>query len=180
MILSSGHYFKAGRTHGYFLDGNPSPADVCAQNGRVIISQYVEASLEQTIVWDLLTEMRAIFSGGGSSERSPTGGSSYQLKQSQSMSNANMAALHNCWKYAIPVVLLAGWHYLPFPWLKENGFRQAVLGYYLVTHIWPSVELVDAKVTGQPQKQLVRLLVRFEWVGSQGLPWFDAIIGGRR
>lgn len=100
--------------------------------------------------------MTAIPSGGGSSERSAAGGSSFQLKEDQTMLNARMAALLNCCRLSIPIVLIAGHDYLPFKWLKENGFRYAILGYYIITHIWPSIEFVQVK--GEPN-QFIRLLV---------------------
>lgn len=101
--------------------------------------------------------MTTILSGGGSSERSAAGGSSFQLKKDQTMLSAQMAALLNCCRLSIPIVLMAGHNYLSFMWLKENGFRYVILGYYIVTHIWPSIEFVQDK--GGELKQFTRLLV---------------------
>lgn len=56
-----------------------------------------------------------------------------------------MRALQNCLERKVPVMLLAGNQYSFFPKLRGMGFveggnevRYAVLGAYLISHIWVS------------------------------------------
>ncbi|GAA5976239.1 hypothetical protein JCM10908_005427 [Rhodotorula pacifica] len=175
-----GHYDSQERCLGYLLDGFGTANDVCAENGKVIISH-----------------------GGGCSEvidvpRAP--GSSeepqriFRLKASQTRDNVRMRALFNCKNTQTPVILLAGTQWPFFPRLKDLGkndegdatVRYAVLGHYLVTHIWAEGETIDqptqpiASSSAKPAGPdfFVRFKVRFEWVPSQGKPWFDSVIGG--
>lgn len=166
-------------------------------------------------------------SGGGCSEvidlpRAPNGKETpqriFRLKASQTRDNIRMRALFNCKETETPVVLLAGTQWPFFPRLQglgkvyegDPGVRYAVLGHYLVTHIWAEGETVDhpqepvASSSAAPAGPsfFVRFRVsttrvscwihsvtepphsipqvRFEWVPSQGKPWFDEVIGGTR
>ncbi|BGP46773.1 hypothetical protein JCM10450v2_002621 [Rhodotorula kratochvilovae] len=146
-----GHYDTQERCLGYLLDGFPSPSDACAQRGKVIISH-----------------------GGGCGEVLPSG---YRLRASQTREGTRVRALRNCMETRTPVVLLAGAMYEHFPRLKdmgEGGVRYAVLGHYLVTDIWAEGEPVEGATNG---KFFVRFKVRFEWLESQGTPWFAEVIG---
>ncbi|GAA5851038.1 hypothetical protein JCM9279_005266 [Rhodotorula babjevae] len=147
-----GHYDKTERCLGYLLDGFPSPSDACASQGKVIISH-----------------------GGGSSEVLAGGGT--RLKADQLRDGPRIRALINCRDTSTPVVLLVGAMYEHFPKLKtmgEDGVRYAVLGHYLVTDIWPEGEPCQDALDG---KYYVRFKVRFEWLASQGEPWFANVIG---
>ncbi|GJN87499.1 hypothetical protein Rhopal_000448-T1 [Rhodotorula paludigena] len=160
-----GHYDSQERCLGYLLDGFPSPNDRCEHRGRIIISH-----------------------GGGCSEVVPppssssaaaavAGPTSYRLRASQERSNLRMRSLLNCRDTQTPVVLLAGSSYEFFPRLGHmggGGVRYAVLGHYLVTDVWAEGEPVEGSEDG---KYHVRFKVRFEWVASQGTPWFDSVIG---
>lgn len=75
----------------------------------------------------------------------------FRLKASQTRDNVRMRALFNCKDTKTPVVLLAGTQWPFFPRLKDLGkandddssVRYAVLGHYLVTHIWAEGEPID-------------------------------------
>lgn len=139
----------------------------------------------------------------------------FRLKASQTRDNVRMRALFNCKDTQTPVVLLAGTQWPFFPRLKDLGktndddpsVRYAVLGHYLVTHIWAEGEPIDraqepvasSSATPAGPDFFVRFKVRsfctswtriytdmrapqvrFEWVPGQGKPWFDDVIGGAR
>ncbi|GAA5905246.1 uncharacterized protein JCM6883_006331 [Sporobolomyces salmoneus] len=156
-----GHYDRAERCHGYLLDGFPSANDRCEQNGKVIISH-----------------------GGGNSRATSAG---YVLHSSQERQGVRMRALQNCLDQQVPVILLAGNQYSFFPKLQEMGLKEggnevryAVLGAYFVTHIWAEGEpVIDSSAPPDASKEeyFVRFKVRFEWVESQGTPWFHNVIG---
>ncbi|GAA5932325.1 uncharacterized protein JCM15063_001191 [Sporobolomyces koalae] len=154
-----GHYDRKERCHGYLLDGYPSVNDRCVQGGRVIISH-----------------------GGGNSHATTAG---YVLHSNQERNNVRMRALQNCLDRKVPVVLLAGSQYSFFPRLKEMGVnsdgashvRYCVLGAYFVTHIWAEGEPVVSDPNEPIDRYFVRFKVRFEWVKSQGTPWFADVIG---
>ncbi|GAA5892509.1 hypothetical protein JCM5296_006150 [Sporobolomyces johnsonii] len=165
-----GHYDFQERCLGYLLDGFPSANDRCEKQGRIIISH-----------------------GGGCSSLSSTG--SYELHASQTRDNVRMRALKNCMEARTPVVLLAGSNWDFFPRLGrmgaeldgEDGVRYAVLGCYFVTAIWAEGEPVASPPSSVPSTSTssepervnyhVRFKVRFEWVESQGRPWFADVIG---
>ncbi|GAA5960144.1 hypothetical protein JCM21900_002419 [Sporobolomyces salmonicolor] len=165
-----GHYDSQERCLGYLLDGFPSANDRCETQGRIIISH-----------------------GGGGSSLSSKG--SYELHASQMRENVRMRALKNCLEVRTPVVLIAGSSWDFFPRLKrmgveqdgEDGVRYAVLGCYFVTAIWAEGEPVASPPTSVPststssereqENYYVRFKVRFEWVESQGRPWFADVIG---
>ncbi|GAA6059433.1 hypothetical protein JCM10212_005372 [Sporobolomyces blumeae] len=155
-----GHYDREERCRGYLLDGFPSVNDICEKQGRIIISH-----------------------GGGNSIVDKTG---YHLKSNQEREGTRMRALRNCLEHRTPVVLIAGSSYEFFPALRTLGkskdsddeVRYAVLGCYWVTDIWAEGEAVTASsTTATASDHFVRFKVRFEWVASQGTPWFDGIIG---
>ncbi|GAA5946972.1 hypothetical protein JCM3765_002096 [Sporobolomyces pararoseus] len=155
-----GHYDRAERCFGYLLDGFPSANDRCEQNGKVIISH-----------------------GGGNSHATTAG---YVLHSSQEREGVRMRALQNCLDQKVPVILLAGNQYSFFPELRDMGkqeggneVRYAVLGAFFVTHIWAEGEpVVNDNLQETPKDEFfVRFKVRFEWVESQGTPWFTDVIG---
>ncbi|GAA6009465.1 hypothetical protein JCM11491_003567 [Sporobolomyces phaffii] len=155
-----GHYDRQERCFGYLLDGFPSANDRCDQKGKVIISH-----------------------GGGSAHSTAAG---FVLHSDQERSNIRMRALQNCLDSKVPVILLAGNQYNFFPKLRSMGqgegrheVRYAVLGAYFVTHLWAEGEPVSDQTRTEPAQEeyFVRFKVRFEWVESQGTPWFEDVIG---
>ncbi|GAA5940957.1 hypothetical protein JCM1841_003567 [Sporobolomyces salmonicolor] len=180
-----GHYDSQERCLGYLLDGFPSANDRCEIQGRIIISQ---CGLPPLSSLPFLTPL-----GGGGSSLSSKG--SYELHASQTRHNVRMRALKNCMEVRTPVVLIAGSSWDFFPRLRrmgaeqdgEDGVRYAVLGCYFVTAIWAEGEPVASPPTSVPSTSTssereqanyhVRFKVRFEWVESQGRPWFADMIG---
>ncbi|GAA5943263.1 hypothetical protein JCM3775_004554 [Rhodotorula graminis] len=147
-----GHYDNQERCLGYLLDAFPSPSDACSSDGKIVVSH-----------------------GGGGSEVLAGGGA--RLKAHQTREGIRIRALSNCMATRTPVVLIAGSSYEHFPKLKtmgEDGVRYAVLGHYLVTDIWAEGEPVNK---AEEDKYFVRFKVRFEWLASQGEPWFAHVIG---
>ncbi|ORY91658.1 hypothetical protein BCR35DRAFT_298907 [Leucosporidium creatinivorum] len=144
-----GHYDLGEICHGYLLDGFGSALDRLEANGRIIISH-----------------------GGGCAEGE---GKNYRLKEDQRRDNVRVRALLNCQKTHTPVVLLAGSNYEHFPYLQTIGVRYCVLGYYFVRDVWVEAEpRVDA-----PGSYYTRFKFVFEWVSSQGKPWFESVIGAK-
>ncbi|SCZ89985.1 BZ3500_MvSof-1268-A1-R1_Chr1-3g01707 [Microbotryum saponariae] len=169
-----GHYDLGERCIGYLLDGYPAPGDRCEAKGKIIISH-----------------------GGGCSEGD---GNEFRLVRDQTRENIRVRALINCHKTQTPVVLLAGKKYVPqgstaigrtdgrftdqfhlcvhsyahFPWLGTRDVRYCVLGYYMVRDFW--VEAEPSKTTSG-SGYFTRFKFLFEWVSSQGQPWFEQFIG---
>ncbi|GAA5863860.1 hypothetical protein JCM3774_001180 [Rhodotorula dairenensis] len=178
-----GHYDNQERCLGYLLDGFGTANDVCAENGKVVISHGGGCS-------EVIDVPRAPDSKDAAPQRI------FRLKASQTRDNVRMRALFNCKETQTPVVLLAGTQWPFFPRLQDlgkvhegdAGVRYSVLGHYLVTHIWAEGETVDhpplpvSSSSAAPTDPdfFVRFRVRFEWVPSQGKPWFDGVIGGTR
>ncbi|PLW40901.1 hypothetical protein PCANC_10070 [Puccinia coronata f. sp. avenae] len=144
-----GHYVSKKRTLGYLLDGCPAPRDIFEDSGRVIISH----------------------GGGGSKMSQSTGSGSHRLTlvKSQKRNDFRVEALQKCQQQQLPVVLIAGKKYSGMPWIGNyDSVGYAVLGYYLVTHSWPEKEVSS----DQPNKACVRFKFRFQWMSSQGDPWW--------
>lgn len=106
--------------------------------------------------------------GGGCSEGE---GDNYRLKEDQRRDNVRVRALINCHRTKSPVALLAGQNYAHFPYLQTIGVRYAVLGYYFVRDVWVEAE------AGKDENCFTRFKFLFEWAPSQGVPWFDSVIG---
>lgn len=107
--------------------------------------------------------------GGGCSEGT---GEDYRLKEDQRRDNVRVRALLNCQRTNTPVVLLAGSKYPHFAYLETIGVRYAVLGYYFVRSVW-----VEAEPIAESSNYHTRFKFAFEWVPSQGVPWFESVIG---
>ncbi|KAG0143748.1 hypothetical protein CROQUDRAFT_167449 [Cronartium quercuum f. sp. fusiforme G11] len=161
--FEGGHYVVNGQTLSYLLDGSPAPRDVFEDGGKVIISHSGGGS--------------KMMSGCGirkTSEREPSSSQTTNKTRlvffkSQDRGGPRAQGLLNCLNHRIPVVLLAGKKYAMMPWLKEQeGIGYVVLGYYLVTHCWAEKE-VDADF---PENICVRIKFRFQWMTSQGEPWW--------
>ncbi|GEM06873.1 hypothetical protein Rt10032_c02g0890 [Rhodotorula toruloides] len=187
-----GHYDSQERCLGYLLDGFGSANDVCTDKGKVVISHGGGCS-------EVVPNTSAPSSSKATSSSSiKTANASYiyRLKASQTRDNLRLRALFNCLETETPVVLLAGAGWSFFPELSSLGskidedgeevdkVRYAVLGHYLVTDIWPEGEPIESDVAApmgkdKPPGHFVRFKVRFEWVPSQGKPWFGDHIGDR-
>ncbi|EGG09578.1 uncharacterized protein MELLADRAFT_71230, partial [Melampsora larici-populina 98AG31] len=161
--FQGGHYTCKGRTISYLLDGTPSPRDVFEDQGRIIISHGGGGSkimtgneiAQQSLHTDNSTKSshkkRLVFC------------------KSQSRTGFRVQSLMNCMNHDIPVVLLAGKKYSMMPWLKErDDIGYVVLGHYLVTHSWAEKE-IDSDFPG---RTCVRMKFRFQWISSQGDPWW--------
>ncbi|SGY17989.1 BQ5605_C015g07945 [Microbotryum silenes-dioicae] len=151
-----GHYDLGERCIGYLLDGYPAPGDRCEAKGKIIISH-----------------------GGGCSEGD---GNEFRLVRDQTRDNIRVRALINCHKTQTPVVLLAGKNYAHFPWLGMRDVRYCVLGYNKISAAdlhRSSIVQVEAEPskTTSGSAYFTRFKFLFEWVSSQGQPWFEQFIG---
>ncbi|GAA6045880.1 hypothetical protein NBRC10513_005284 [Rhodotorula toruloides] len=183
-----GHYDSQERCLGYLLDGFGSANDVCTNKGKIVISHGGGCG-EVVPVTSAPSTLKATSS---STIKTSNASYIYRLKSSQTRDNLRLRALFNCLETQTPVVLLAGAGWTFFPKLSSLGSsinedgeevdkaRYAVLGHYLVTDIWPEGEPIedDGASKGKDKPgHFVRFKVRFEWVPSQGKPWFEDHIG---
>lgn len=94
------------------------------------------------------------------------------LSADHTRNDARIDTLLTACERRIPLVLLAGEGYALLPW--KLGCAYAVLGWYWVSAAWYEAEPVALGVappeSGKPWFQ--RLKVRFDWVESQGQPWW--------
>ncbi|KAI5478096.1 hypothetical protein MNV49_005463 [Pseudohyphozyma bogoriensis] len=150
--------FKSNSTR----HANPASAFVSDSNALKIRKDY-----GSVLAFFHRSGRRADKSGGGCSETTSDG--IVNLRKDQVRTNPRIVALLNSLATQTPVCLIAGSGYAFFPWLKENDVRYAVLGYYFVTHCWPESEPVS--------NDAATYHFRFEWVPSQGDPWFENCIG---
>ncbi|BGP06622.1 hypothetical protein JCM10049v2_002446 [Rhodotorula toruloides] len=183
-----GHYDSQERCLGYLLDGFGSANDVCTDKGKVVISHGGGCG-EVVPVTSATSTSKATSS---STIKTSNASYIYRLKSSQTRDNLRLRALFNCLETQTPVVLLAGAGWTFFPKLSSLGsrinedgeevdkVRYAVLGHYLVTDIWPEGEPIEDDATSEGKEKpghFVRFKVRFEWVPTQGKPWFEDHIG---
>ncbi|KAG8934236.1 hypothetical protein FRC00_012379 [Tulasnella sp. 408] len=145
-----GVYANGGLARGYMLDGYGAPRDICAYNGKLIISHAGGSSHQVTRV--------------DSNGRKIT---NTELKQDQEINNGYAKCLHASWKLGKPVVLLVGKNYPLFPFDIE-GKTYIILGWYRIIEMW--TELESMPDTG---KLFKRLKVAFQWIADQGTPFFD-------
>ncbi|KAG9040530.1 hypothetical protein FS837_000506 [Tulasnella sp. UAMH 9824] len=145
-----GVYANDGLARGYMLDGYGAPRDICAHNGKLIISHAGGSSHQVTRV--------------DSNGRKIT---NTELRQDQEINNGYAKYLHANWKLGKPVVLLVGKNYPLFPFDLE-GKTYVILGWYRVIEMW--TELESMPDTG---KLFKRLKVAFQWIADQGTPFFD-------
>ncbi|KAJ8295918.1 hypothetical protein OF846_001254 [Rhodotorula toruloides] len=183
-----GHYDSQERCLGYLLDGFGSANDVCTDKGKVVISHGGGCG-EVVPVTSATSTSKATSS---STIKTSNASYIYRLKSSQTRDNLRLRALFNCLETQTPVVLLAGAGWTFFPKLSSLGskinedgeevdkVRYAVLGHYLVTDIWPEGEPIEDDAASKGKEKpghFVRFKVRFEWVPSQGKPWFEDHVG---
>lgn len=128
------------------MAGWPSRRDAWAHNGRVIVSH-----------------------GGGKSEvdaaLGPNAAKKASLKQDQSSSDSTIRALLHSSRHRLPIVLIAAENYALLPFHLACSY--AVLGWYLITDGWAERE------TSDDSAGFVRWKFRFEWIPSQGQPWWE-------
>ncbi|KAH9817352.1 hypothetical protein DFH28DRAFT_890054, partial [Melampsora americana] len=161
--FQGGHYTSKGRTLSYLLDGTPSPRDIFADQGRIIISHGGGGSKVMTGN-EIAHEASNVNKYTKNSHKKRL-----VFCKSQSRDGFRVQCLLNCMHHHIPVVLLAGKKYSMMPWLKErDDIGYVVLGHYLVTHSWAEKE-VDSDFPG---RTCVRMKFRFQWISSQGEPWW--------
>ncbi|ORX36285.1 hypothetical protein BD324DRAFT_651527 [Kockovaella imperatae] len=150
--FQSGLYMSKGTAYGYLLEAFPAPRDVWALDGKVIISH-----------------------GGGQCTRieedHPCRQNQAVLAADQSPTDARVETLINAWKRSTPIVLIAGEGYQQLPW--KLGCAYAVLGWYWISYVWVEAEPVARGIKGPSGRDYFhRYKVRFDWVESQGQPWW--------
>ncbi|ODO09256.1 hypothetical protein I350_02856 [Cryptococcus amylolentus CBS 6273] len=153
--FQSGLYMHSKVTFGYLLEAFPAPRDAWASNGRVIISH-----------------------GGGQCicPKLPNGKQGPPVLQAdQSRSDARVDALLTAAERRTPIVLIAGEGYKELPWNLDCAY--VVLGWYWISYTWVEAEPAY-KGTKPPSGRdyFHRIKIRFDWVGSQGDPWWDSEI----
>ncbi|KAL7419440.1 hypothetical protein Q5752_006278 [Cryptotrichosporon argae] len=148
--FQSGLYMYKRVPFGYLLDGFSAPRDVWAHDGRVIVSH-----------------------GGGQAVRvfDAGGRATAVLAADQTRADARIDTLVSAAERRAPVVLIAGEGYGLLPW--DVGCAYAVLGWYWVSASWAEAEPV-ARGAAAPENRdwYARVKVRFDWVASQGTPWW--------
>ncbi|CAK9783378.1 unnamed protein product [Cutaneotrichosporon oleaginosum] len=148
--FQSGMYMHKRVPFGYLLDGYPSPRDVWADDGRVIISH-----------------------GGGQAVRvtDAMGKVSVSLAADHTRSDARIDTLILAAQRRAPVILLAGEGYALLPW--KLGCAYAVLGWYWVSCTWYEAEpCADGVEAPEGRSWFHRLKIRFDWINTQGTPWW--------
>ncbi|ODO06332.1 hypothetical protein L198_01564 [Cryptococcus wingfieldii CBS 7118] len=170
--FQSGLYMHSKVTFGYLLEAFPAPLvlyimgdndlltlglsrDAWASNGRVIISH-----------------------GGGQCicPKLPNGKQGPPVLQAdQSRSDARVDALLTAAERRTPIVLIAGEGYKELPWKLDCAY--VVLGWYWISYTWVEAEPAY-KGTKPPSGRdyFHRIKIRFDWVESQGDPWWDSEI----
>lgn len=149
--------------YAYLLGGFGSERDQWASQGRVVISHggghgktSEEPKGEDEDVDNEATEVRQAST------------SKHTLFSSQSRSDPRIASLLSSYAHGTPIILIMGENYALADFSLNAGF--AVLGWYLITHCW-------AEKTDQG---FVRWKLRFQWLESQGEPWWIAQDGQDR
>ncbi|KAK8861420.1 hypothetical protein IAR55_002239 [Kwoniella newhampshirensis] len=150
--FQSGLYMHDRVAFGYLLEAFPAPRDTWAHNGRIVISH-----------------------GGGQCIRKvnldgtpgPT-----TLQADQSSSDARVETLLTAHHKRTPIILIAGAGYEFLPWKLECAY--VVLGWYWISAAWVEAESAGRGVTPPPGRNYFhRYKIRFDWVDSQGEPWWD-------
>ncbi|OCF32380.1 hypothetical protein I316_06050 [Kwoniella heveanensis BCC8398] len=148
--FQSGLYMHARVAFGYLLEAYPAPRDIWAHNGKVVISH-----------------------GGGQCIRTidARGSPGVSLQADQSRSDARVDTLLNAYEKRTPIVLIAGAGYDDLPWQLDCAY--VVLGWYYISMTW--VEAEPAMPDMRPpsgRNYFHRYKIRFDWVQSQGEPWW--------
>ncbi|KAK4686891.1 hypothetical protein P7C73_g3236, partial [Tremellales sp. Uapishka_1] len=93
------------------------------------------------------------------------------LQADQSPSDARVATLLQAAAKRTPIVLLVGEGYALLPWKLESAY--AVLGWYWISVTWVEAEFVADGSGQHPRPWFERVKIRFDWVQSQGVPWWE-------
>uniref|UniRef100_A0A0K3C503 FGENESH: predicted gene_1.595 protein n=1 Tax=Rhodotorula toruloides TaxID=5286 RepID=A0A0K3C503_RHOTO len=184
-----GHYDSQERCLGYLLDGFGSANDVCTNKGKIVISQCVPARTIKTSNASYIYRLKSSQTRDNLRLRAL-----FNCLETQTP----VVLLAGAGWTFFPKLSSLGSS------INEDGeevdkARYAVLGHYLVTDIWPEGEPIEddgaSKGKDKPGHFVrfkVRFLtrsfthyadapalyqVRFEWVPSQGKPWFEDHIG---
>ncbi|MBW0484426.1 hypothetical protein O181_024141 [Austropuccinia psidii MF-1] len=142
-----GVYHINGHARGCLLNGHPSKGDCFEDGGKVIITH----------------------AGGGRKAKLPKCDESIALTafkpcESDWHQHHAVESLLFCLNNQIPIVLLAGEAYFFMPWIRSRyKATYVVLGFYLITHVWPE---------RCQQTQQVKFKFRLQWLSSQGSPWW--------
>ncbi|WVF67083.1 hypothetical protein IAT40_001828 [Kwoniella sp. CBS 6097] len=148
--FQSGLYMHSRVAFGYLLEAYPAPRDIWAHDGRVVISH-----------------------GGGQCIRTvdPYGRPGVALQADQSRSDARVDTLLNAHERRTPIVLIAGAGYDFLPWQLDCAY--IVLGWYWISMAWVEAEPAVAGTLPPPGRNYFhRYKIRFDWVQSQGEPWW--------
>ncbi|WAQ89554.1 hypothetical protein PtA15_11A244 [Puccinia triticina] len=138
---------------GYLLDGCPAPRDVFEDSGKVIISHGT------TFKWGRIDDVSAY----GITRPSPINTS--QIPNKRELSCQSIDQVYG----GTRACGFTRKKFSGMPWFQDYpSVRYAVLGYYLVTHYWPEREFRS----DEPNEYSVRFKFRFQWVSSQGDPWW--------
>ncbi|THV05004.1 hypothetical protein K435DRAFT_834976 [Dendrothele bispora CBS 962.96] len=143
-----GVYFSNNIVKGYLLSAFPSQRDFFHHNGKLIISH-----------------------GGGKSESLSSAGGKLEIRsaEDQQARDLSVRALLNNHAQQIPLVLLIDDRYPRFPYdLSKRGIAYAVLGLYIITHVWQEYE----EKTSTERGRVVRFKFSFQWCEDQGEPWW--------
>ncbi|WVQ73812.1 hypothetical protein IAR50_003393 [Cryptococcus sp. DSM 104548] len=157
--FQSGLYMHFKVTFGYLLEAFPAPRDAWASNGRVIISH-----------------------GGGQCicPKLPNGKQGPPVLQAdQSRSDARVDALLTAAERQTPIILIAGEGYKELPWELDCAY--VVLGWYWISYTWVEAEPAYKGTKPPPGREYFhRIKIRFDWVESQGNPWWEDCAAGDR
>ncbi|WWD16674.1 hypothetical protein CI109_101104 [Kwoniella shandongensis] len=150
--FQSGLYMHVRVAFGYLLEAFPAPRDTWAHNGRVVISH-----------------------GGGQCVQTRnldgTPGPA-TLHADQSRSDARVDTLLNAHERRTPIILIAGAGYEFLPWKLSCAY--VVLGWYWISAAWVEAEPVGKGIKPPLGRDYFhRYKIRFDWVDSQGVPWWD-------
>ncbi|WVQ94541.1 hypothetical protein IAU59_001620 [Kwoniella sp. CBS 9459] len=152
--FQSGLYMHSRVAFGYLLEAYPAPRDVWVHNGKVVISH-----------------------GGGQCIRTtdPRGQQIVTLQADQSRSDARVDTLMNAHERRTPIVLIAGAGYDFLPWRLDCAY--VVLGWYWISMTWVEAEPAVAGLDPPAGRDFFhRYKIRFDWVQSQGEPWWHTEI----
>ncbi|WWC68776.1 uncharacterized protein I206_102711 [Kwoniella pini CBS 10737] len=150
--FQSGIYMHKKIAFGYLLEAFPAPRDIWAYQGRVIISH-----------------------GGGQCIKNPNSESQTNipatLQADQSRNDSRVDTLLLAHEKKIPIILIAGKGYDELPWNLDCAY--VVLGWYWISFTWVEAEPCASGIKPPDCRDYFhRYKIRFDWVESQGIPWW--------
>ena len=97
-----------------------------------------------------------------------------QLSADQSSDDARVDTLIQAHLNRNPLILIAGEGYEHLPWSLSCAY--AVLGWYWISAVWVEAETVAPDITPPAGRSYFhRYKIRFDWVQTQGDPWWSGI-----